>query len=120
MAKFIAIKKSQIFHYVETPLYIKNDKGKYVLYKSEDTEIHPNSFKGEVLPDFYIPEHMRRSAYRELRSQLKGKLKQRIKTGDMLSIKSALCDIVDETFREPLDDKLETLPETLDIIYLEF
>jgi HD-GYP domain-containing protein (c-di-GMP phosphodiesterase class II) len=117
---YISVPKSQIHFYLETPLYIKNDRGKFVLYKAQNTKIDINRFSKDAHPHLYVPEEIKEIAFKELQSQLKNKLKKRVNSGDLKSIKSALSEIVQEAIQEPLEDNLQTLPETLDIIYQEY
>ena len=118
-SSFVFGVKSQIHFYLETPLYIKNDKGGFVLYKAENTKIDINRFSAEAYPQLYIPEEVKETAFKELQSRLKEKLIKRVHSGDLKSIKSALSEIVQEAMQEPLGDNLQTLPETLDIVYQE-
>jgi len=120
MNTYISVRKSQIHFYLETPLYIKNDRGDFVLYKAENTKIDFNRFSEDAHPQLYVPEEIKETAFKELQSQLKEKLKKRVNSGDLKSVKSALSEIVQEAMQEPLEDNLQTLPETLDIIYQEY
>ena len=120
MAIYVPVRKSQIFHYSKTPLYIKNDKGEYVLYKSENTMIDSKRFSEDAYPQLYTPEEMSNSASEELRYQLKNKLIKKIEAGDLRSIKSALNEIVKESFEEPLEENIQYLPDTIELIYNEY
>jgi len=63
---------------------------------------------------------MKETAFEELQSQLKKNLKERVNSGDLKSVKLVLNEIVQEAIQEPLEDNLQTPPETLDIIYQEY
>ena len=120
MTTYISVRKSQIYHYIKTPLFIKNKDSNYILYKSEGTEIDGKRFSKDDSPTLYIAEESRDFAYKELQGHLKEKLIERMDSGDLKSIKSALCNIVNEALQEPLDENLQALPETIDIIYTEY
>lgn len=120
MTSYIPIRNSQIFHYLKTPLYIKAKDDQYVLYKAENTKIDADRLKRDDHPMLYIPDDMKEIATEELQHQLKEKLLHRIKAGDLKSIKLALADIVQESFKEPFEENLQPLPETLDILYQEY
>ena len=120
MNTYISVRKSQIHFYLETPLYIKNDKGNFILYKAENIKIDHSRFSEDAFPQLYIPEEMKETAFEELQGQLKEKLKERVNSGDLKSVKSVLSKIVQEAIQEPLEENLQTLPETLDIIYQEY
>lgn len=58
MSGFVPIRKSQIYHYLKTPLYIENSAGKFVLYKAENTEIdfrrfHESTMGFQARPRYY-------------------------------------------------------------------
>ncbi|MFH1984661.1 MAG: HD domain-containing phosphohydrolase [Pseudomonadota bacterium] len=120
MTTYVPIRKSQIFHYLKTPLYIKNDKGDYILYKSENTKIDSKRFIEDAYPQLYTPEEMSSGAFEELRYQLKNKLVKKIEAGDLRSIKSTLNEIVQESFEEPIEENIQHLPETIELIYNEY
>ena len=117
MSGFVSIRKSQIYHYLKTPLYIENTAGKFVLYKAENTEIDFRRFHEDECPQLFISEEMSEDALSELQVQLRKKLIDRVKSGDLRSIKTALCEIVEESFQEPLEENLRALPQTIEIIY---
>ena len=115
--EYLPVKKSQIYHYLETPLFKKNEAGDFILYKSEGIEVDPKRLLEDSSPQLYIPAEMREAALNEVQGRLVKKLKDRIKSGDLLSIKSTLSEIVSEVFEKPLSDEMQILPETIDIIY---
>jgi len=120
MESYISIKKSQASHYIATPLYIKNGSGDFILYKPENKKIDSNRFLDEGFPQLFISVSTHESAKKELEIQLKRKLKNEIKSGNLRIIKSALCEIVQEAIKEPLEDNLGTIPETIEIMYSEY
>jgi len=120
VSTYTPVKKSQADHYINTPLFIKNPNGDYVLYKAEKTAIDPKRFSADAFPQLYVAEATREAAYKELQGHLKEKLIARIDSGDLKSIKAALCDIVQEALQDPLDENLQALPETIDIVYTEY
>lgn len=120
MSNYLPIRKSQIYHYLKTPLYVKNSSGDFVLYKSEGAKIDLKRFSDDQFPQLFIPSEKEEFALVEVQTQLIKKLKDRVKSGDLLSIKSALCEIVNEVFQKPLGNDVQILPETIDIIYNEY
>ena len=50
MSDFVPIRKSQAFHYLSAPLYIKNEAEDYVLYKAENADIDRERFYTENCP----------------------------------------------------------------------
>lgn len=70
MNTYISVRKSQIYFYLETPLYIKNARGDFVLYKAENKKIDINRFSEDAHPQLYVPEEIKETAFKELQSQL--------------------------------------------------
>lgn len=120
MESYMAIKKSQANHYIATPLYIQNGSGEFVLYKPENRKLDSKLFLDEGFPSLYISIDMKDCAKIELEKNLKNRLKIQIKSGNLKIIKSALCEIVQEAMQDPLEDNLNTLPETIEIMYSEY
>jgi HD-GYP domain-containing protein (c-di-GMP phosphodiesterase class II) len=120
MSDFIPIRKSLALHYLACPFYIMNEAGDFVLYKAENADIDLERFYREDCPQLFIPDQHRAAAYAELQRQYHLKLSEQLKSGDTRSVKSALCDIVLEAVQEPLKDNLQTLPETIELIYQEY
>lgn len=120
MSDFVPIRKSQACHYLTAPLYIKNEAEDFVLYKSENSEIDLERFYAENCPQLYIPNDHRAPLYEALQRKFHANLTTRIKSGDTRGVKNALCDIVEESLQEPLKDNLQTLPETIEIIFQEY
>ncbi len=116
---YIAVKKTQVRYYKAPPLYIKTEEGSFVLYKSENEQIDINRFTDERYPQLYIHKENREIAVQELQHQLKLQLKASIKSGKLNTIKSGLIEIVQEALEDPLETGLQTLPETIDIMYDE-
>lgn len=117
---YLPIRQSQICQYVKTPLYIKNRDGAFTLYKSADREIDLARFSNDSHPQLYITEDNKEFALNEVQSQLIKKLKDRIKSGDLLTIKNALFEIVNDAFNEPIGEEFKILPQTIDILYDNF
>jgi HD-GYP domain-containing protein (c-di-GMP phosphodiesterase class II) len=120
MEEYISIKKSQADHYIKTPLYIKNRAGGFVLYKPENKKVDSKRFLDEGFPPLFISVSTHESAKEELEVQLKQKLRKEIKSGNLGLIKSAICEIVQEALQEPVENNLDTLPETIEILYSEY
>jgi HD-GYP domain-containing protein (c-di-GMP phosphodiesterase class II) len=120
MDSYISIKKSQANHYIATPLYIQNGAGEFVLYKPENKELDSKLFLDEGFPSLFISVDMKDFAKNELENQLKSRLKIQIKSGNLKIIKTALCEIVQEAMQDPLEDNLNKLPETIEIMYSEY
>lgn len=120
MSKYLAVKNSQIFHYLKTSLYLKCGDGKFILYKAPGTRVDPQRFKNDSSPNLYISEEERDCAVREVHDNLFSDLKNRITSGELQSVKKSLCMIVDEVFNSPIESDLKIFPDTVDIIYEKF
>ncbi len=117
MDNFLLIKKSQIPNYIKTPLYIANQKTGYVLYKPVNKRIDPRQYAEDDYPLLYISTQDKTGAVNELRSELNKQLCDKIRSGVLSDVKTALCEIVSETFTEPIETSIESLPDTIDIVY---
>jgi HD-GYP domain-containing protein (c-di-GMP phosphodiesterase class II) len=117
MEKFLLVKKSQALNYYKTPLYILNEETGYVLYKPVNKKLDRFQYSSDNDPKLYINPNDMRNATNELQAELKKALLKKIHEGEIHEVKSALCEIVSETFSEPPDDSIESLPETIDIMY---
>lgn len=120
MSKYLSVKNSQIFHYLKTSLFIKCGDGKFILYKAPGTKVDPQRFKDDSSPKLYISEEEREHAVREVHDNLFDNLKKQIASGELQSVKKALCMIVGEVFDSPFENSLNIFPETIDIIYEKF
>jgi HD-GYP domain-containing protein (c-di-GMP phosphodiesterase class II) len=55
-----------------------------------------------------------------LQAELKKQLVNKIHLGEIRDVKHALCEIVHEAFSEPIEESIESLPDTIDIVYEGF
>ncbi|MDJ0781468.1 MAG: HD domain-containing phosphohydrolase [Desulfosarcinaceae bacterium] len=117
MPDYIPIRKSQALHYMAAPLFIKNAADEFILYKTENAEMDMARFQSDRCPQLYIPNEHRAALYAELQRSYHILLAKRMKAGDIQGVKAAICDIVQEALQEPLGHNLQTLPETIDIVY---
>jgi HD-GYP domain-containing protein (c-di-GMP phosphodiesterase class II) len=111
------VKKTQVPSYIKTPLYLLNDETGYVLYKPVNKKVDKKEYAADQYPTLYICTKDKRGATNELQTELKKLLVQKIRHGEISEVKHALCEIVSETFSEPIDDAIESLPNTIDIVY---
>lgn len=117
MDDFVKVKKTQVPSYIKTPLYILNDETGYVLYKPINKRVDKKEYSEDQYPDLYICRKDRKRATDELQAELKEQLIQKISHGEISAVKFALCEIVSETFSAPVEDSIESLPDTIDIVY---
>ena len=113
---YIAIRNSQINYYKDVGLYYL-ENGSFVLYKPPGKlmtdmrlaeERHP--------PELYIHQKDRMVAINELQAGFNRHIFKSIKSGDVVSVKSTLCHLVEETLTEPRSGTLKALPETVDVL----
>ena len=117
MDNYLLVKKSQVASYVKTPLYILNDRTGHVLYKPENKKLDDAQYSEDRYPNLYIFSSDRENATNELQAELKKQLVQKIRHGELSEVKQALCEIVSETFYGEVDESIESLPDTIDIVY---
>jgi HD-GYP domain-containing protein (c-di-GMP phosphodiesterase class II) len=114
---YVLVKKSQVAGYVKTFLYILNDKTGHVLYKPVNKKLDNAQYSEDQYPNLYIRSNDRKKATKELQAELKRQLVQKIRQGELSEVKYALCEIVNETFSCEVDESIESLPDTIDIVY---
>jgi HD-GYP domain-containing protein (c-di-GMP phosphodiesterase class II) len=113
---YIPIRNSQINYYKDVGLYYI-ESGSFVLYKPPGKLIADLRMQEERHPpELYIHQNDRMTAIKELQKGFNRDIAQSIKTGNAVSVKSTLCNLVEETLAEPRSGTLRALPETVDIL----
>ena len=113
---YIAVRNSQINYYKNVGLfYIEG--GSFILYKPPGKLMADMRLHEERHPrTLYIHQSDRMTAIKELQNGFNRSIAQSIKTGNAVSVKSALCSLVEETLAEPRSGTLQVLPETVEIL----
>ena len=62
----------------------------------------------------YIHQKDRITAINELQKGFNREIAKSIETGNVVAVKSVLCNLVEETLTEPRSGTLKALPETID------
>jgi HD-GYP domain-containing protein (c-di-GMP phosphodiesterase class II) len=66
--------------------------------------------------ELYIHQKDRLTAIKELQKGFNRKIAKSIKNGNVMEVKSTLCNLVEETLKEPRSGTLKALPETVDTL----
>jgi HD-GYP domain-containing protein (c-di-GMP phosphodiesterase class II) len=113
---YIPIRNSQINYYRDVALfYIEG--GTFVLYKPPGKSVADLRLNQERHPtELYIHQKDRIAAIKELQKGFNRKIAKSIKTGNVMEVKSTLCNLVEETLTEPRSGTLKALPETVDTL----
>jgi HD-GYP domain-containing protein (c-di-GMP phosphodiesterase class II) len=113
---YIPIRNSQINYYRDVALfYIQS--GTFVLYKPPGKSVTDLRMNQERHPtELYIHQKDRLTAIKELQKGFNRKIAKSIKTGNVMEVKSTLCNLVEETLTEPRSGTLKALPETVDTL----
>jgi HD-GYP domain-containing protein (c-di-GMP phosphodiesterase class II) len=113
---YIPIRNSQINYYRDVALfYIEG--GTFVLYKPPGKSVADLRLNQERHPtELYIHQKDRITAIKELQKGFNDKIAKSIKTGNVIEVKSTLCNLVEETLTEPRSGTLKALPETVDTL----
>jgi HD-GYP domain-containing protein (c-di-GMP phosphodiesterase class II) len=111
---YIQVRNSQINYYRAVPLFYQTDPDSYILYKPAGTILTEMRISQQRHPVLYIQEKDRIAAIKELQKGFNKQIEQSISTGNAVSVKASLCDLVEETLDEPRSGTLKALPETVD------
>jgi len=113
---YIPIRNSQINYYLDVGLfYIVG--GTFVLYKPPGKSMTDLRLDEERHPtELYIHQKDRITAIKELQKGFNRQIAKSIKTGNVMEVKSTLCNLVSETLTEPRSGTLQALPETVDTL----
>ena len=110
---YIQVRNSQINYYKEVPLFYQTGTDSYVLYKPAGTSLTEMRINQQRHPLLYIQEEDRIVAIKELQKGFNQQIEQSITTGNVVTVKASLCDLVEETLDEPRSGTLKALPETI-------
>ncbi|MBT8370658.1 MAG: HD domain-containing protein [Deltaproteobacteria bacterium] len=111
---YIRIRNSQINFYTAVPLFCQTSADSFGLYKPAGTRLPELRINQQRHPLLYIQAEDRLVAIRGLQKGFNDEIARSIDTGNVVRVKSALCDLVEETLSEPRSGTLKALPETVD------
>jgi HD-GYP domain-containing protein (c-di-GMP phosphodiesterase class II) len=110
---YIQVRNSQINYYKEVPLFYQMGTKSYGLYKPAGSFLTEMRISQQRHPLLYIQEKDRIVAIKELQKGFNKQIAESITTGNAVSVKTALCELVEETLEEPRSGTLKALPETV-------
>ena len=111
---YIQVRNSKINYYKQVPLFYQPGTDSYVLYKPAGTSLTEMRISQQRHPLLYIQEEDRIVAIKELQKGFNNQIDQSITTGNAVSVKTSLCELVEETLNEPRSGTLKALSETVD------
>ncbi len=111
---YIQVRNSQINYYREVPLYYQTGIDSYSLYKPAGATLPEMRINQQRHPLLFIQEEDRLVAIQELQKGFNKQISQSITTGNAATVKTSLCDLVEETLEEPRSGTLRALPETVE------
>jgi len=111
---YIQVRNSQINFYIRVPLFYQTGTNSYGLYKPAGNRLSEMRINQQRHPLLYIQAQDRLVAIKELQKGFNRQIRQSITTGNAVTVKSSLCDLVEETLDEPRSGTLKALPETVD------
>mgnify|MGYP000539585491 CR=1 FL=1 len=117
MNTYLPVKKSQAFLVENVPLFIKNSKNEFVLYKSENIKLDRDLYDDESLPDLFICQEDKEIAAAEIQEALNIELYHHIRSKGLYRVKAILNEIVKEALLNPCEGGLEYLPETIELLF---
>ena len=111
------IRKSQAFLIENVPIFIKNSKNEFVLYKSENIKLDRTHFNDDNLPDLFISNTDKEAALSEIQKALNIELYNQIRSKGLYKVKTILNELVNEALSNPFDGGLENFPETIELLF---
>jgi HD-GYP domain-containing protein (c-di-GMP phosphodiesterase class II) len=117
---YIRVRNSQINYYIKVPLYYKTGVNTFGLYKPAGEKITEWRIEEQRLPPLFIQQQDRIAAIKEIHKGFRRYIVENIRTGNAVSVKSTLCDLVAEMLSEPRSGALQVLPATVDALVLGF
>ena len=115
--EYVEIKKSQAFLVEDIPLFIKNAKNEYVLYKSEKLRLDHQLYDDQHLPALFVRNEDKRRAIAEVQKALNIALYDRIRAKGLNRVKEVLNETVREALANPAEGGLDRLPETIELLF---
>jgi HD-GYP domain-containing protein (c-di-GMP phosphodiesterase class II) len=110
---YIPVRKSQIKHYVRVPLFYQSAPDSFVLYKPQGEPIDESRLDQGRMPGLFIKQNDRLHAIKELHRGFNQQISDSIKAGEVVDVKSTLCNLVEESLAESRSGTLEALPGTV-------
>jgi HD-GYP domain-containing protein (c-di-GMP phosphodiesterase class II) len=117
---YIRVRNSQINYYFKVPLYYQTGVNAFGLYKPAGEKITELRIKEQRHPPLYIQQQDRIAAIKEIHKGFRKHIVESIRTGNAVTVKSTLCDLVAEMLSEPRSGALQVLPETVDALVFGF
>ncbi len=117
MSDYVQIKKSQAFLVDEVPLFIKNSKNEYVLYKSEKVKLGRERYDDKHLPALFIHKKDKTRTVAEIQKALNIALYDQIRTKGLNRVRKVLNEVVEEALMNPTEGGLDHLPETIELLF---
>jgi HD-GYP domain-containing protein (c-di-GMP phosphodiesterase class II) len=114
--QYIQIRSSQTNYYREVPLFYKTANDSYALYKPSGTLISELRIRQKKHPRLFIRQEHRVRAIQELQKGFNKHIAKNISSGNVVEVKSTLCNLVEETLSEPRSGTLRALPKTVDLL----
>jgi HD-GYP domain-containing protein (c-di-GMP phosphodiesterase class II) len=111
---YIPIRRSQINYYKKVELYYKTAENSFALYKPSGKMVADLRINERRHPKLYFSQEDRLDVIQELQKEFNQHIAKSIEIGDVVEVKSTLCDLVEETLAEPRSGTLQALPETVD------
>ncbi|MFH2092281.1 MAG: HD domain-containing phosphohydrolase [Pseudomonadota bacterium] len=117
MSEYISIKKSQLYLYKNIPLYYLSNNKEGVLFKKAGVFLDQSKLSEARDMEIFIRSEDKDEAAAELLTALNIELARKIALKGVKTIRSILCDIVEEALTGSLDISSQTLPETIEVLF---
>ena len=113
---YIRVRNSQINYYFKVPLFYQTGINTFGLYKPAGEKITELRIKEQRHPPLFIQQQDRIAAIKEIHKGFQKYIVESIRTGNAVTLKSTLCDLMAEMLSEPRSGALQVLPETVNAL----
>ena len=120
ISEYIQARKSQLYFYVDVPLYNQVDNKNFLLYKPQGLSLGEMRLNEDRHPEkLYIKQSDKIQGIQEAQKAFNTQLEDNIKTSPE-KVKETLVLVVEETLTEPRSGSLEGISDTIDILVSDY
>ncbi len=117
MSDYFIVQESQLLFYKNTPLYCQSKDKSYILYKKSGEILDQSRLDEANRPELFIHKKDKEAAVKELFSIFNKILAEQSLSKNLKTVRSTLSLIVKEALNNQEARALDSIPETIDILF---